>query len=133
VVHEGTARHRDGIVALSARLRAATPVPPSFDHLHADDLLRRLRDGHSCLEPDSEVRWIAGKSDSVEDAEPVEPVKIEPVKPDAALLTVDQAAAYLTVTDERTACRLRAGRRASVHQCRSWQEATALQVHQARP
>ena len=47
----------------------------------------------------SEIRSIDSQ-EGIEDAEPVEPVKIEPVKPDAALLTVDQAAAYLTVTDE---------------------------------
>ena len=71
--------------------------------------------------------------ESGEDAEPVEPVKRRKADfPDTALLTLDQAAAYLNITDEQVA-RLRQGWHARLHQPRSRQEATALPVHQARP
>ena len=106
------------------------------------DRVRRIErfQAFGLTDPDETQRFLSTifDGDSGEDAEPVEPPK--PVSPRASapdnavagLLTLDQAAAYLTITDEQLAAFV-AGWRARLHQHRSRQEATALPVHQARP
>jgi hypothetical protein len=56
----------DAMDRLRARLRAANPVPPSYDHLFDADLLQRLTISDIVIGDDD---------DSVEDMEPVESVK----------------------------------------------------------
>ena len=79
------------------------------------------------------ARWSPDEADTDDDAGQ-KPERAAVVKPEreGELLLLDDAAAYLNVTDDQVSAFV-AGWLARLHQCRSRQQATALPFHQARP
>src|SRR4051812_12104077 len=88
---------------LLARLRAANAGKPIGDW-QRENWKRWRSTNPNRLAPFTTTDTVPLFGDTSEDAEPV-----EPVKRDDGLLTLDQAAAYLNITDEQVAAFIKDG------------------------